>query len=163
LESPDVREARGKPREGTLTLRARQTAASVIIELEDDGRGLDLNAIRSTALKRQILREDELEGMTEEQVRALIFAPGFSTSLIVTDLSGRGVGMDVVRANVERLKGTVHVQSRPGEGCSFQLQFPITLATTRVLLARVGPWPCALPVDFVEGTLLVDPAEVFTL
>jgi two-component system chemotaxis sensor kinase CheA len=163
LEPPEERQARGKPREGTLTLRARQTAASVIIELQDDGRGLDVDAIRRTALKRQFLREDELQGLTEEEVRALIFAPGFSTSLIVTDLSGRGVGMDVVRANVERLKGSIRVDSRPGDGCLFQLQFPLTLATTRVLLARVGSWTYALPVESVEGTLLVQPEEVFTL
>jgi two-component system chemotaxis sensor kinase CheA len=163
IEPPAEREARGKPREGRLTLRARQTAASVIIELEDDGRGLDLNAIRRTALERQLLQEEELERMPEERVRSLIFAPGFSTSLIVTDLSGRGVGMDVVRANVERLRGTIHVDSRPGEGCLFQLQFPLTLATTRVLLARAGSWSYALPVEFVEGTLLVTPEEFFTL
>jgi two-component system chemotaxis sensor kinase CheA len=163
IEPPAEREACGKPREGRLTLRALQTAVSVIIELEDDGRGLDLDAIRRAALKRQLLREEELAQMPEERVRSLIFAPGFSTSLIVTDLSGRGVGMDVVRANVERLKGSIRVDSRPGEGCRFQLQFPLTLATTRVLLARAGSWSYAMPVDFVEGTLLVAPEELFTL
>jgi two-component system chemotaxis sensor kinase CheA len=163
IEGPDERQAAHKPREATLSLRARQTATSVVIELADDGRGLDLAAIRRTALQRRVLREEELDAMSPEQIQSLIFAPGFSTSPSVTALSGRGVGLDVVRANVERLKGTIQVESHPGEGCRFQLRFPITLATTRVLLVRVARWTYALPVEFVEGALLVDLADIFTL
>src|SRR5262249_21991313 len=131
IESPDERERLGKPRKATVILRAGRTAANVFIEVEDDGRGLDLDAIRRVARKRGICREEELAAMTPAQVRMLILRPGFSTSPIVTDVSGRGVGMDVVHTNVERLKGTIQVDSEPGKGSCFRLQFPITLATTR--------------------------------
>jgi two-component system chemotaxis sensor kinase CheA len=134
-----------------------------VVEITDDGRGLDEDAIKRTALKRRVLREEELVPMTREQLQMLIFAPGFSTSALVTDVSGRGVGLDVVRANVEGLHGTVQVQSSPGRGCTFRLQMPLTLATTRVLLVQVAGQSFALPVEYLQGSRLVAPHEVFTI
>ncbi|MDQ3812653.1 MAG: hybrid sensor histidine kinase/response regulator [Armatimonadota bacterium] len=163
IEAPAERERNGKPRQATLRLRACQTATNVIIEIADDGRGLDLDAIKRTAIKRHVVREDELATMTREQVQSLIFSPGFSTSPLVTDVSGRGVGLDVVRDNIEHLRGTIEIESLPGLGCTFRIQLPITLATTRVLLAQVAGRTYALPVEFVSGLALVSQRAIFTI
>lgn len=163
LESPEERCRRGKPSQGTIRLRAFQTATNVVIEISDDGRGLDLEAIKHQALKRKLYREEELGTMTASQLQMLIFAPGFSTSPVVTDLSGRGVGLDVVLTNVERLKGSVQVDSAPGEGCTFRALLPITLVTTRVLLAQEHSRTYALPIEFVQTTRLVMRREIFHL
>src|SRR5262249_46346836 len=151
VEPPAEREQRGKPRQATLRLRAGRTATNVYIEIADDGRGLDIEAIRRTALKRKLASEAELDGMSAEQIQRLICAPGFSTASMVTDVSGRGVGMDVVLTNLERLKGTILIDSRPGEGCTFRLQFPITLATTRVLLVEAAGGALCGSVGVVEA------------
>jgi len=163
IELPDERERNGKPRVATLKLLAYQTANRVVVEIIDDGQGLDEEAIKRTALKRRVANESELEAMTPEQLWMLIFAPGFSTSTLVTDISGRGVGLDVVRANVEGLHGIVEVESLPAKGCVFRLQMPLTLATTRVLLVEVGKRPYALPVEFLLGSRLVSPKDIFSL
>ncbi|MCC2670996.1 MAG: chemotaxis protein histidine kinaselike protein, partial [Armatimonadetes bacterium] len=113
IESPVERDRAGKPREAKLRLRATQTATNVVIEVEDDGRGIDLEAIRRTALKRRVRTEEELAAMGPREISELIFAPGFSTRAAVTDVSGRGVGLDVVRKNVDFLKGFLEVESRP--------------------------------------------------
>ena len=161
LETSDERQRQGKPREGSLRLRAHQTASAIVLELRDDGRGLDLEAIGQKALQRKICRPDALETMTPEQVQALIFMPGFSTAQFVTDLSGRGVGLDVVRSTVENLKGTVQVESTRGAGCLFRLQLPATLSTARVLIAQVQRRPYAIPVQFVEQCRRVSSEEIF--
>jgi two-component system chemotaxis sensor kinase CheA len=161
IEVPDERERRGKPRRATVILRAYQTAATVVVELVDDGRGLDLDAIAQTALRRGVCRPEELETMSPQQIQQFIFAPGFSTRAQVTDVSGRGVGLDVVRTNVDHLKGTIHVESSPGRSCLFRLEMPITLATTRVLLAQVDGRPYAIPVEAVQGAMLLAPEAIF--
>lgn len=161
LESPEERIRQGKPRVGTMRLRAFHTASNVVIELTDDGRGLDLDAIRRTALKRSVCREEDLAAMNNDEIRRLIFEPGFSTSPIVTDVSGRGVGMDVVHANVEKLKGSIHITSEPGKGSCFRIHLPLTLATTRVLLIQSGGQSFALPVDSVQTILLVSSNSIF--
>jgi two-component system chemotaxis sensor kinase CheA len=134
-----------------------------VIELRDDGRGLNLEAIKQKALQRKICGPETLETMTLEQVQALIFMPGFSTAQFVTDLSGRGVGLDVVRTTVENLKGTVQIESTRGAGCIFNLQLPATLATARVLIAQVNQRPYAIPVQFVEQCRWVSSAEIFPI
>jgi two-component system, chemotaxis family, sensor kinase CheA len=161
LETPEERQRQGKPRGGSLWLKAYQMAASVVIELRDDGRGLNLEAIKQKALQRKICRPETLETLTPEQVQALIFMPGFSTAQFVTDVSGRGVGLDVVRTTVENLKGTVRIESAVGTGCAFYLQLPATLATARVLIAQVNQRPYAIPVQFVEHCGWVSAAEIF--
>jgi two-component system, chemotaxis family, sensor kinase CheA len=163
LESPAERQRCGKPHFGTIRLRARITPSNLVIEVADDGRGLDLERIKDTALKRHLRRPEELAAMTPAQIQSLIFAPGFSTSPIVTDMSGRGVGLDVVGANVERLKGSIQVESSLGQGCTFCLCLPRALATTRALIVMVDRRPYALPIEYVYTTRLVSPQEIFPI
>lgn len=163
IEIPNEREQKNKPRMGTIKLTAYQTALNVVIEVKDDGRGLDIEAIKRTALKQKLRREEELAAMTPAQVQSLILISGFSTSSFVTDFSGRGVGLDVVRTNVERLKGTIQFKSTPGMGCTFRVQLPVTLATSRVLIVAVSGIKYAVPVEHVQTTSLVARREIFTL
>lgn len=163
LESADVRKRRGKPPAGTIKLRAYQTATNIVIEVSDDGGGLDTEAIKRTALKRKLCREDELAAMAPEQVHALIFAPGFSTREFITDLSGRGVGMDVVRANVDRLKGSIKVETVPKQGSLFRIRLPLTLATMHVLIVALADNTYAIPVESVHTTRLVAPDDIFPI
>src|SRR6185295_11432791 len=118
----EERERQGKSRQGSLWLRAYQKGSTIVIELQDDGRGLNLSAIKQTALQKKICPPEALETMTPEQLQTLIFRPGFSTAPFITDLSGRGVGLDVVQATVENLKGVVQVESARGMGCTFRLR-----------------------------------------
>ena len=163
IELPHEREQNGKPRVASIRLRAYQTANNVIVELQDDGRGLNLAAIKATALKRRLHSEDELSAMSTEQLQLLIFSPGFSTSAMVTDVSGRGVGMDVVRINIERLKGSIRVHSEPGQGTTFIIRLPSTLVTTRVLLVKVAERSYAIPVEWVQTIVRVKRAQIFTI
>ncbi|MBE9166806.1 hybrid sensor histidine kinase/response regulator [Pleurocapsales cyanobacterium LEGE 06147] len=163
IETPQERERLGKTRTATLQLLGYQVGNNILIEVKDDGRGLNLDSIKNTAMRRGICSEDELTNMTTEQIQSLIFAPGFSTRTEVTEISGRGVGLDVVRANVERLKGSISVESNPGLGCKFCLQLNTTLATTHVLIVEVNNTPYALPVEFVQKILLVSLQEIFAI
>jgi len=163
LENSETRARAGKPRQATLRLRARQEASTIIIEVSDDGRGLDLTAIRRTALRNQLHTAEELAAMSPEQIQALIFAPGFSTSERVSNVSGRGVGLDVVRTTVENLKGTITIESEPGRGCRFRFQLPATLTTARVLIVEVNQRPYALPVEFVELSRQLASTDLYTL
>jgi two-component system chemotaxis sensor kinase CheA len=149
IETPEVRLRQGKPATGHLRLTAAQKASSVVIEIEDDGAGIDLERVKSIALRRGFVSEAELPDLTDQQVLALIFRPGFSTKGIITDLSGRGVGLDVVLTNIERLKGTITVTSEPGHGSVFSIRLPITLATTQALLVRVAGQVFAIPLGAV--------------
>jgi two-component system chemotaxis sensor kinase CheA len=160
IETPEERERAGKPRAATIRLSAAHVAAGVLIECRDDGRGLDLDAIRGTAVRRGVLGEAAAASLTDAQAAALIFDPGFSTRRQVTALSGRGVGLDVARSTVEGLKGGLDVESQPGQGCLFRFRLPMTLATTRVLLARCDGWTYAFPVSFVRATRFVAPEEI---
>lgn len=150
IESPEQRAQAGKPRSGTIRLKASQTPAGIVIEVSDDGRGLDMDEIKRTALKHGMHREDELAGMSAAQVQSLILVSGFSTASFVTDVSGRGVGLDVVRNNVERLKGTLQIESAPGKGLTLRAQLPVSLATVRVLVIAANGRRYALPVEYVQ-------------
>ncbi|MEB3827075.1 hybrid sensor histidine kinase/response regulator [Phormidium sp. CCY1219] len=163
IETPEQREAQGKPAKATIRLEGYQTATNIIIEVSDDGRGLDLEKIKKTAIARGICREEELAAMTPTQIQSLIFAPGFSTRTFVTEVSGRGVGLDVVRTNVERLKGTIQVNSAPGEGTTLRLSLGTSLATAHVLLVMVEEISYALPVEFVQMARLVHESEIFSI
>jgi two-component system chemotaxis sensor kinase CheA len=163
IETPQERELVGKPRTATIRLRGYQTANSIGIEILDDGRGLDIESIKRTALRRGVCSEQELAAMTTDQIKSLIFAPGFSTRTTVSEISGRGVGMDVVRANVERLKGTIQVDSTPGKGCTFRIQLNTTLATSHVLIVEVNRVSYAIPVEFVQTSLLVAQSDIFAI
>lgn len=163
IEPPQAREQAGKGRAGVVRIKASQTASSVIIEVSDDGRGLDEAAIKRAALKRGLAGEEALAAMSSAQIQSLIFTPGMSTVGFVTDLSGRGVGMSVVRANVERLKGSIQLQSAPGQGTRITILLPVTLATVRVLIVQVNGHPYGLPVQCVQVLRMVAGADVFTV
>lgn len=163
IETPQEREKLGKPPTATIRLRGYQTANSIGIEIVDDGRGLDTERIKSTALRRGVCSQEELAKMTSTQIQMLIFAPGFSTRTEVTELSGRGIGLDVVRSKVEQLKGAIAVESNQGLGCTFKLQLNTTLTTTHVLIVEVNSVSYAIPVDSVQTTLLVARSEIFAI
>jgi two-component system chemotaxis sensor kinase CheA len=136
VESPEDRLRAGKPRTGRVKLSAYQAGGSVIVELRDDGKGLSRDHIVRKAVERGLIESDR--GMTDGEVFQLIFAPGFSTAEQVTDVSGRGVGMDVVKRNIESVRGRVEIASEPGQGTTFYVRLPLTLAVTDGMLVRVG-------------------------
>ena len=163
IETPEERQQLGKPAIATLRIRGYQTPNSVVLEVTDDGRGLNINAIKETALRRRLYRADELEAMTVNQLQALILSPGFSTRTLVTEISGRGVGLDVLRTNVERLKGNIEVISTPGEGCTLRIHLSTTLGTAHVLVVAVQETRYALPVESVQTACLVKLEDIFTI
>lgn len=151
LESPDDREAAGKPREGVVQIKAYQAGGNVVIEVSDDGRGLDRDRILAKARERGVVESDR--ALTDQEVYHLIFAPGFSTAASVTEVSGRGVGMDVVRRNVESLRGRVTIDSTPGKGSTFSIHLPLTLAITDGMVVRVGSQRYIIPSVKIETSL----------
>ncbi|MEH2317025.1 hybrid sensor histidine kinase/response regulator [Nostoc sp.] len=163
IEPPQERERLRKPRTATIRLRAYQTPTNIVLEISDDGRGLDLDKIKQIAVKRGICGEEESATMTLSQIQALIFAPGFSTAPLVTELSGRGVGLDVVQTNVEKLKGTIEVESFPRRGCTLRVNLGITLATAHILIVQVNEMPYGIPVEFVQTACLIRSEEIFPL
>jgi two-component system chemotaxis sensor kinase CheA len=160
VEPPDERRAVGKPPTATVRLAAEHVENSIVITVEDDGRGIDPQRVRARAVERGMLSAEAAARLSDSEAVDLIFAPGFSTAAAVTDVSGRGVGMDIVRANVERLGGSVEVHTRPGQGTRFQLRLPLTLAIVQTLLVRVGGGVYALPLSSVTETLRVPVHEV---
>ncbi len=163
IESPEQRERAGKPRAGRILVRAGQSHAGIVIEVIDDGRGLDLDRIKRTALEQGRHRGDELDTMSEAQLRALILMPGFSTRASVSDVSGRGVGLDVLREHVERLKGNLDIESAPGLGLTLRARLPVTLATVRVLIVAAAGQRYALPVEHVLHSRGLPPGMPYTL
>jgi two-component system chemotaxis sensor kinase CheA len=160
LETVAEREQAGKPVEGRVELSATQQGNNVVITISDDGRGLDLPAIRQSAVRKGGLSRAEVEKLSETEVAQLIFSSGLSTSKIITDISGRGVGLDVVRQNVEALHGTVEVHYEAGQCTTFTLTLPLTLANSRGLLVRAGEQTFVLPLNNVERLLQADGREV---
>jgi two-component system, chemotaxis family, sensor kinase CheA len=143
IEQADARQATGKNPTGTVTLRAFHSAGNVVIELVDDGKGLDKDRIRAKAIERQLIGADDT--LSDAEIFNLIFLPGFSTAEKVTDVSGRGVGMDVVRRQVESLQGRVEIASQPGRGSTFSVRLPLTMAITDAMVLRVGRERYLLP------------------
>jgi two-component system chemotaxis sensor kinase CheA len=153
IEPPDDREMAGKPRTGTIELTATREQDHVVVEVRDDGGGIDADAIREKAAERGLHSPAELESMEDSAVHDLVFHPGFSTADEVTDVSGRGVGMDVVRTTVRKLDGNVSVDSTPGEGTLFTIRLPVSVAIIRILLVEVGGQEFGLPVSSVDEVL----------
>ncbi|MBN2196191.1 MAG: response regulator [Polyangiaceae bacterium] len=149
IELPEERAMAQKPRTGTVRLTAAQRGGQILVTIEDDGAGLDAAKLAAKAVEKGLLRPDEAAALAEPEAFALIFRPGFSTATQISDVSGRGVGMDVVRDAVGKLKGAIHVDSRVGRGTRLELRLPLTLAITQVLAARVGSELVALPLDSV--------------
>ena len=152
LEMPGVREARGKHREGALTIRVEQQGNMLFIEVADDGNGLNVPKIRESALQRGIVTAEEMANLGSQQIHQFIFRPGFSTRAEVSDVSGRGVGLDIVRNQIQALQGHVEVQSNPGQGTRFVLTLPAELGSSPVLVVRVGEHQLGLPMIAVEAS-----------
>jgi two-component system chemotaxis sensor kinase CheA len=163
LEPPDKRLAAGKPPTGTIHLTANSVEGQILITLTDDGRGIDPNQIRQATLDHQLLTEEEITQLTEDELIDLIFQPNLSTAAEVTEMSGRGVGLDVVRTNIERLSGSVLVTSEIGQGTTFQLTLPLTLALIQTMLVSVGNTLYALPVTGVNGAMYLAEANINTI
>ena len=138
IEPPEVRARAGKPPEGTLTLRAYHEGGQVNIEIGDDGAGIDLARVRQKAIEKGLVRPEQEEKLTDRETLNLVFQPGFSTAPVVTNVSGRGVGLDVVKSHIEKIGGTVDLLSRPGEGCTVKLKIPLTLAIIPGLVVASG-------------------------
>ncbi len=153
IESEDERIAAGKPGTGTVKLSARQEGNNVVIEVWDDGKGLDRDKILQKALDRGLVSEDQLQNLSDKDIYNFIFLPGFSTAEKVTDVSGRGVGMDVVKSAVEKLKGTVEINSWPGQGSKVSIKLPLTLAIINAMLVDVDGFGYAIPIVNVDTTL----------
>jgi two-component system chemotaxis sensor kinase CheA len=163
IEGPDRRRALGKSPAGSIRLSARHQQNSIIIEISDDGEGIDPEKMRQTAAKKGMMTAETASNLTDEQAIHLIFLPGFSSAETVTEISGRGVGMDVVKESVQKLRGTVDISTTKGKGVTFRIQLPLTLAIIEVLLVRAGALAYALPIHSVRETLLVDSSEIETM
>jgi len=163
LEDSVQRINSGKPGRGKIVIRASQSTDHIQLDVQDDGRGLDLAEIKRTALKQGLYNAEQIALMNDLQVQALILASGFTTTQSVTEISGRGVGLDVVRTNVEKLKGSIQVYSTPGKGVTFQLQLPLTLATIRVQIVSVQGRSYALPLETIQFSRRLKASELFTM
>lgn len=163
IETPEVRVAAGKPRAGALQLLARQEGEYVVIELIDDGAGIDLQRVKEKAVKKKVVSPEEAADMSEAELMQLIFKAGFSTSDIITDISGRGVGMDVVRNKIEELKGMVYLQSELGAGTTVTLKVPLTLAMSRVMFVRSGGQAFAIPTTSIDEAVRIAPGDIGTI
>lgn len=160
IEPPDEREVKGKPWEGRVVLRAAQQGNHIVLGVSDDGRGIDLPAVKRAAGKAGLRDRKVLAAMGENETLGLLFHAGLSTAETVTEISGRGIGLDIVRHNLEQLHGRVAVETYPGQGTTFTLFLPLTLATSHVLLMEVAGQTVAVPTNTVERILHMDPEQV---
>ncbi|PIE54285.1 MAG: chemotaxis protein CheA [Dethiosulfovibrio peptidovorans] len=155
IETPEIRKKAGKRAQGTIKIAAYQEGNSVIIEVADDGKGIDPVAVGVKAVERGLVTEEALQEMSDDEIIQFVFLPGFSMAQEVTDLSGRGVGMDAVKRKVESLGGQFEVRSKVGEGSNIYIRLPLTLAIVLALLVRVGDEIYAIPLENVDETILV--------
>jgi two-component system chemotaxis sensor kinase CheA len=162
IEAPDIRVACGKPEEGTVKLRAYHSGNHVFIEIEDDGAGISREKVLQKAIDRGIVSAEEAAHLTDQQVYGLIFSPGFSTADRISDISGRGVGLDVVKSTIQSLGGTVTVDSQPGKGSLFSIQLPLTLSIISVLLVQIAAETYAIPLSSIMETALVKKEDIFS-
>ncbi|AQR63109.1 chemotaxis protein CheA [Brevundimonas sp. LM2] len=161
LESPEAREAAGKPAEGVIRLAALHRSGRIVIEVSDDGKGIDRPRVRSIAVERGLIEADAV--LTDEEVDNLIFAPGFSTASEVSDISGRGVGMDVVKRSIQALGGRISITSVPGKGSTFTLSLPLTLAVLDGMVVSVGDQTLVVPITVIVETLKPKAADIRSL
>ena len=156
IEEEHVRRERGKDIKGRVWLRAYHKGNSVAIEIEDDGNGIDPEKMREVGVRKGIITAEEAKGLDDREATELIFAPGFSSSETVTDISGRGVGMDVVRTNIKSLKGSINIATDVGKGTRFTLSLPLTLAIIDALMVNVDEGMYAIPLDAVSETTKIE-------
>jgi two-component system chemotaxis sensor kinase CheA len=163
IEFPDQRRAAGKAEAGTVTLRACQEGSHIVIEAADDGRGIDVDRLRREAVAKGMIGAAEAARLSEQDAQRLVFLSGLSTAAVVSETSGRGVGMDAVKSAVESMKGTVEIESVAGRGATFRLRLPITLAVIKALLFEVGARPFAVPVASIAAVERVTAQEVLSV
>ncbi len=160
IELPEERVAKGKPAKGTVQLKAYNEGNHIIIEIVDDGKGLDPDMLKMKAVEKGLISEKEADQMSDKEAYMLIFKPGFSTAAQVTNVSGRGVGMDVVRSNIEKLNGIIEIDSEVGKGTTLKLKIPLTLAIIQSLLVSVQEEYYAIPLASVLETVRITPDEI---
>ena len=163
IEEPQKREAIGKPREGTIKISARNERDRVVLSIEDDGKGIDVEEIKANALKKGLVKEEELLRMTEREILNLVFAPGYSSSSGVTELSGRGMGLDIVMKEISQLSGRVSIETQKGQGTRFTLSLPLSIALLRALLVRVGERRFFLPLPSLIKVIRMGQEAISTL
>jgi two-component system chemotaxis sensor kinase CheA len=161
IESAAERKAAGKPEHGTVRLAAQQTGGSVVVTIEDDGKGLDKEKLLAKAKERGLLEGDKT--LTDSEIFNLVFLPGLSTAAKVTDISGRGVGMDVVKRAVESLRGRIEIASEPGKGTKFSIHLPLTLAITDGMLVRIGTERYIVPTMKIQVSLRPTEKDIWTV
>lgn len=161
IESPEEREKMGKPQRGLVRIRASAEGSNIVILIQDDGRGIDIDRIKEKALSKKLFdSKAEVDALNEVEVMKLIFMPNFSTAKIITDLSGRGVGLDIVKKNIEDLKGFISVDSIFGRGTTFTIKLPLTLTTLRAIICTAGAQKWAIPISAIRRTLVIRKSEV---
>lgn len=160
IESAEVRARRGKPAVGSIFLDAYQDGNNVVIEVRDDGNGIDTEAVRAKAVERGTVTPEQAANMTEKEIINLLFLPSFSTAKQVTDVSGRGVGLDVVRSKIESLSGEVEVKSKLGEGSTWTIRLPLTLAIIQALMVVVGDEKYAISLGSIQTLEDISPADI---
>jgi chemosensory pili system protein ChpA (sensor histidine kinase/response regulator) len=160
IESEAERRASGKPAQGSVRVSAVQKGSAIVVEVADDGRGIDLESVKATALRNRLVTPEVLARLSDLDVLDFIFRPGFSTAATVTVAAGRGVGLDVVQTNVARLGGEVEVETTAGQGTRFSLRLPLTVAVSYALMVRVGSEVLAIPAPAVRGMVEVSPEEI---
>ncbi len=160
VETMEERRAAGKPEKSPVRLEARQEGDHIVLIIADDGRGMNAERLRAKALEKGLITDEEANTMDERQSFNLIFLPGFSTKDVASDVSGRGVGMDVVKTNIQKLNGSIEIKSSPGKGSTFVISLPLTLAILPVLLVQLGQQPFAVPLSMVREILPIDINQV---
>jgi two-component system chemotaxis sensor kinase CheA len=161
LELPGEREAAGKPRAGTVSLQASHRGNSVVITVSDDGRGIDAERIRKKIVAKGLVSSAEARELPDRDLIAYIWHPGLSTAETITDISGRGVGMDIVKSRIENLSGAVDVRSIPGQGTTFTIRLPLTLAIMSSLLVRIHDEIYAIPLDHIDEIVEIRAGQVY--
>jgi two-component system chemotaxis sensor kinase CheA len=160
IESAADRRQAGKPDAGVITVEASRAGDRLVITVSDDGRGIDARVVRAKARERKLMPDDELAALADEQVIQLVFAAGFSTTATVSDISGRGVGMDVVRAAIEQMSGRVALTSQVGAGTTVKIDLPLNIAVSRVMVVDVGGHAFGIPMEAVTETVRLSPDRI---
>ena len=163
IEMPDEREAKGKPRIGEVGLIARHEGNNVVIMVTDDGKGIDPDVIRRKAVEKGLFTQEEVDAMPDADAVRIVFLPGFSTADKISDISGRGVGMDVVKSKIESLSGQVDVETHINEGSIFKIKLPLTLAIIQAMLVQVQAEMYAIPLASIDSTLSIQPSDISTV
>jgi len=163
IETPDIRLAAGKIETGTISLKAYNEGNQIVIQIDDDGKGLDVEVLKNKALSNGIITEKEADSMSDKEAFSLIMKAGFSTAAAVTNVSGRGVGMDVVKTNIEKVNGIIDIESEKGSGSSIKLKIPLTLAIIQALLVGVQEEHYAIPLSSVLETVRISKDEIYTV